>query len=219
MIEPSQLHDAAYKSERASSRKLAASAGISEEQALHRILTAAAGLAGLAALLAARLALRQADEARILARDERKAALEASRRGRHQGPPAAWRGWFDGSAHPNPGRCGIGAVLLGPGGASVEVSQAAGYGNSSEAEYRALIAVLQAAVTAGAADLVVYGDSRVVIDDMNGPALYAAPSLEEYRSAAHALLAQLDGVSLRWIPRHKNAAADALSQKAAAIAQ
>lgn len=217
MIDPSQLHIAAYKSERSASRKLAASAGITEDEALHRILASAAGLAGLAALLDARLALRQADEARTLARNERNAALEASRKARHLGPPAAWRAWFDGSAHPNPGRCGIGALLLGPGGTSVEISRPAGYGNSSEAEYRALIALLEAAVIAGAADLVVYGDSRVVIDDINGPALYAAASLEEYRSAAQALLAQLDRVTLRWIPRHKNGAADALSQRAAAI--
>ncbi|MBZ2207457.1 ribonuclease HI family protein [Massilia sp. R798] len=219
MNQPPPLQHAAYKSELSASRKLAASAGISEDEALRRVLTAAAGLAGLAALLADRRALRQADAARILARAERKAAIEASRKARHQGPPAAWRAWFDGSAHPNPGRCGIGALLLGPAGVSVEVSQAAGYGNSSEAEYRALIAVLEAAVQAGASGLVVYGDSRVVIDDVNGPALDAAASLEEYRSAAHALLAQLDGVSLRWIPRHKNAAADALSQRAAALAQ
>lgn len=217
MIAPSQLHTAAYKSERIASRKLAASSGIPEDEALRRILTSAAGLAGLAALLDERLALRQADQARLQARDERNAALAAMRQARHLGPPAAWRAWFDGSAHPNPGRCGIGALLLGPGGTSVEISQAASYGNSSEAEYRALIAVLEAALDAGAADLAVYGDSRVVIDDVNGPALYAAASLEEYRSAAHALLAQLGRVTLRWIPRHKNAAADALSQRAAAI--
>lgn len=217
MIEFSQLHDAAYKSERSASRRLAAAAGITEIEALHRTLTAAAGVAGLASLLAARLAQQQADAARIQARDERKALLDGRRKARHEGPPAAWRAWFDGSAHPNPGRCGIGGLLNGPGGATIEISQAAGYGNSSEAEYRALIAVLQAAVQGGVHDLVVYGDSRVVIDDMNGPALYAAASLADYRTAAHALLAQLRGVTLRWIPRHKNGAADALSQRAAAI--
>lgn len=217
MIEFSPLHNAAYKSERSASRKLAAASGITEDEALQRILTAAAGVAGLASLLAARLALRQADAARIQARDERKAALDARRKTRHEGPPAAWRAWFDGSAHPNPGRCGIGGLLRGPGGADIEISRAAGYGNSSEAEYQALIAVLAAAVDGGADDIVIYGDSRVVIDDMNGPALYAAPSLAEYRSAAHGLLAQLRGVTLRWIPRHKNAAADALSQRAAAL--
>lgn len=217
MIEFSQLHDAAYKAERSASRKLAAASGITETEALHRILTAAAGVAGLASLLAARLALQQADAARAQARGERRASLEARRKASHEGPPAAWRAWFDGSAHPNPGRCGIGGLLQGPGGTSIEISQAAGYGNSSEAEYRALIAVLEAAVEGGAHDLVIHGDSRVVIDDMNGPALDAAASLADYRAAAHALLAQLRGVTLRWIPRHRNAAADALSQRACAI--
>lgn len=217
MSEFSQLHDAAYKSERSASRKLAAATGITEDEALHRTLTAAAGLAGLASLLAARLAQRQADAARIEARDHHKAALDARRKARHDAPPAAWRAWFDGSAHPNPGRCGIGGLLQGPSGAAIEISRAAGYGNSSEAEYRALIAVLQAAVEGGASDLVIYGDSRVVIDDINGPALYAAVSLSGYRAEAQSLMSQLDGVTLRWIPRHKNAAADALSQRGAAI--
>ena len=217
MIEFSQLYHVAYKSERSASRKLAAASGITEDEALQRVLTAAAGVAGLASLLAGRLALRQADAARIQARDERRAALDARRKARHEGPPAAWRAWFDGSAHPNPGRCGIGGLLQGPGGAAIEISRAAGYGNSSEAEYQALIAVLQAAVDRGAHDLVIYGDSRVVIDDMNSPALYAAGSLADYRSAAHALLAQLRGVTLRWIPRHRNSAADALSQRGSAL--
>lgn len=217
MSEISQLHDAAYKSERSASRKLAAATGITEDEALRRTLTAAAGLAGLASLLAARLAQRQADAARVQARDERRAALDARRKARHEGPPAAWRAWFDGSAHPNPGRCGIGGLLQGPQGATIEISRAAGNGNSSEAEYLALIAVLQAAIEGGANDLVIYGDSRVVIDDMNGPLLYAAVSLAGYRAEAHALMSRLSGVTLRWIPRHKNAAADALSQCGAAI--
>lgn len=216
MIEFSQLHNVAYKSERSASRKLAAKTGITEAEALQRTLTLSAGLAGLPALLAERTAQQRADAARLQARDERKAMLETRRKARHDAPQAAWRAWFDGSAHPNPGRCGIGGLLHGPGGTTIEISQTAGYGNSSEAEYRALIAVLHAAVEGGAHDLVIHGDSRVVIDDMNGPALHAAISLQDYRAEAHALLAQLDGAILRWIPRHKNAAADALSQRAAA---
>jgi ribonuclease HI len=134
---------------------------------------------------------------------------------RHVAPPGTWRAWFDGSARPNPGRCTIGAVLSAPTGQTREISLAAGYGDSSEAEYRALIALLQAAVEAGAQGLAIHGDSRVVIDDMNGPPHTAAPALASYRQQAHTLLAQLDGATLRWIPRHKNGAADALSQRAA----
>lgn len=156
--------------------------------------------------------------ARSAARDARRAAHKAkyeARRAIHDGQPTPWRAWFDGSARPNPGQCGIGAVLRGPDGAGVELALPAGYGNSSEAEYRALIAVLEAAVEHGAFDLTVHGDSRVVIDDVNGADALAAPSLAAYRARVHSLAARIPGLSLRWVPRHKNLEADALSQRAA----
>jgi ribonuclease HI len=164
--------------------------------------------------VAGRTLRRQAEAARAIARNAERAAALARRKLRHDGPPTAWRAWFDGSAHPNPGNCGIGALLTGPAGERIEISRPAGYGNSSEAEYRALIALLEAAVRAGAHGLTIYGDSKVVIDDMNGSDADAARSLNELRRAALALAARLRGVALRWIPRHKNTAADALSQRA-----
>lgn len=211
-----QLCAIAYKAERSAGRKLAAAEGIPEEQALRRTLEAAAGPKGLAALLATRQALEQAQAQRAAARALRKAALDAARRTRHDGHATPWRAWFDGSAHPNPGRCGIGALLQGPDGARIEISRAAGHGNSSEAEYRALIALLEAAVENASHGLTIYGDSQVVVNDMNGPECEAAGTLRPYRSAAHALLARLRGVTLRWIPRHRNAQADALSRHACA---
>jgi ribonuclease HI len=212
-----QLQRAANRDERDAARRLALSTGVTQAQALRRVLENSAGDGGLAALLSARAALRAAEDERALARRARKAAALAQRKLRQAGAPTAWRAWFDGSAHPNPGRCSIGALLLGPQGESIELSLAAGYGNSSEAEYRALIAVLEAAVRRSAHELTIYGDSRVVIDDVNGPAHAAARSLLAYRSAARALLDQLRGVTLRWVPRHRNTHADALSQRAAAL--
>jgi ribonuclease HI len=209
----SLLLDAAYHSERVASRRLARRAGISEEQALRRTLLDKAGAAGLPALLAERGAEQAATAARAQARAARGEALRQARAKRHQAPAGTWRAWFDGSARPNPGRCGIGALLTGPDGQSVEISLDAGYGNSSEAEYRALIAVLQAAIRHGAHGLAIHGDSRVVIDDVSGKA--QAPALTSLRLQAAALLARLDGASLHWIPRHKNGAADALSQRGA----
>jgi ribonuclease HI len=214
MTDFSTLIDAAYKAERSAARRLAAREGIAEEQALRRTLTIAAGAAGLPALLAERAALRDADAARKAARTERQAL--AARVLTHDAE--GWRAWFDGSAHPNPGRCGIGGLLLAPGGARTEIARGAGYGNSSEAEYQALLAVLQAAAHAGAGPLTVYGDSRVVIDDMNGPLFDAAPSLATWRAQAQALLGQLGQVDLRWVPRHKNLDADALSQQGVRMA-
>jgi ribonuclease HI len=210
---------AAYKTERAAGRRLARRTGLSEEQALRKTLEDSAGAAGLAELMAQRRALQAADQQRAAARRAQKDAALARWQARHDGAPSPWRAWFDGSAHPNPGRCGIGALLEGPRGESIEISLAAGYGNSSEAEYRALIALLEAALRSRSHGLTIYGDSRVVIDDVNGPEQAAAPSLLACRLAAKTLIGQLGEVTLRWIPRHKNGAADALSQRAARLHQ
>lgn len=215
----SDLLTIAYKAERSASRKLAERSGLPVEEALRTVLELNAGQSGLAALVAQRGAVITAAAARTAARDLEKARALAIRNARHDGPADSWRAWFDGSAHPNPGRCGIGGVIASPSGMRIELSQAAGYGNSSEAEYRALIAVLQAAADAGARDLTVYGDSRVVIDDVNGQLRKAAASLADLRSETLALIAKLGGVDLRWVPRHKNPEADALSQRAVMLTQ
>lgn len=218
MTDPDRLHSAANRAELAASRKLALREGLSLDSALRRVLEARAGDAGLGALLAQRAALRSAEAARLMERAAQRAAARAAsqalRSDRHLGAPCAWRAWFDGSARPNPGRCGIGGLLRGPAGELVELARAAGYGNSSEAEYLALIAVLETALAHGADELTIHGDSRVVIDDVNGPLEAGAPALRPYRARAHALLARLPAVSLRWVPRHRNLEADRLSRRA-----
>lgn len=215
MIEYDELVLAASKGERAASRKLAARSGIPEPDALRATLVLRAGAAGLAHLLAERAARRRRDEQAAGVRRALAAAALARRAGGAAPATTAWRAWFDGSAHPNPGRCTLGAVLEGPDGLQVELSRAAGHGNSSEAEYAALVAVLEAAIEHGAKAPAIHGDSQVVIDDVNAPDCASAPSLRDWRARARALLARLPGATLRWIPRHKNGRADALSQRAA----
>jgi ribonuclease HI len=216
MPEFDQLVAAAYQTERVAGRRLAKRAGIDEPQALRLTLEQAAGAQGLPQLLAERALARAADAARRLQKAEQKAQQRARKAAPARGSTAAWRAWFDGSAHPNPGRVGIGALLAGPGGEQVEISRRAGHGNSGQAEYRALIALLEAAVPLRPAELLVYGDSQVVIDDVNRRGARPATGLEGERERVDALIAQLGKVSLRWIPRHKNGAADRLSQQGAA---
>ncbi len=210
MNEFPDLDRIAYKAERAASRRLAQAAGLSADDALRRTLELVAGAAGLAALVEMRTGKLAAQAARDAARAFTAAAAPAKR----DAQPTAWRAWFDGSAKPNPGRCGIGVRIEGPDGRIIELARSAGHGNSSEAEYRALIALLETAVAHGAHALTIHGDSRVVIDDVTGPDLYAASALTGYRDRARALLALLSDVRLRWVPRHKNTGADALSQRA-----
>lgn len=128
--------------------------------------------------------------------------------------PAAWHAWFDGSAHPNPGRIGIGVLLCGPAGERVEISRRAGHGTSGDAEYLALIAALEKALELGVEELLVYGDSQVVVQDLLVSAAAGAKGLEEHRARAAQLIAALAQVHVRWLPRHKNGEADRLSQQA-----
>jgi ribonuclease HI len=214
--DPNSLPDLSYHAERAASRRLAARTGCSYEAALLQIMqSAAGGAARLPALLARRAAEQHARAERAAQREQRRLAMQARRDELKNSGATPWRGWFDGSAWPNPGRCGIGALLSGPAGQRVAVSRDAGYGNSSEAEYRALILLLDTALRHGADQLTIHGDSKVVIDDVTAATAPAA-SLALLRGQAQALLQRLPGATLRWIPRHRNSEADALSQQARA---
>jgi ribonuclease HI len=209
-----QLSALAFHVEKVASRRLALKLSLSPEQALRQTLESVAGPAGLPQMLAQRENQRVAQAARQTAK--RQASLDArnARLAQQQAPLGAWLAWFDGSAHPNPGHCGIGGLLRAPDGREFEISRDAGHGSSSDAEYLALIAVLEQALPMQPALLVVYGDSQVVINDASRVDGLAAPGLQLHRAKARALIAALPQVQLRWIPRHKNAAADALSQRA-----
>jgi ribonuclease HI len=212
------LTDAAFHNERVAARRLARAQGITEHEALRMVLAQAAVRAGfqhVEALLAARAQARGDDLERRAARGRARAAARAEKLALREGGPGqyGWRAWFDGSATPNPGTIGIGALLCGPDGKRVEISRRAGHGGSSDAEYLALIALLEAAVAAGATPLAIHGDSQVVIVDV-GSAGAAAKGMDGYRLRVRALMAQLGKVTLHWVPRHRNGDADRLSQQA-----
>jgi ribonuclease HI len=211
-----ELLRAAYKTEMVLCRRLMRNSGLAQREALIQVLERH-GLP-IAQLLAERVKAKADDAARKALHRQQKAGALAQKRAREQAgnveytDPAVWLAWFDGSARPNPGRIGIGGVLRNPAGELFEHCAAAGHGDSNQAEYLALIAVLEKALQLKAAPLIVCGDSRVVIDSLRS-ASHAGP-LSAYHASAWALLAQLPEVTLRWIPRHRNAVADALSQRA-----
>lgn len=215
MIEFDELLAVAYKRERMQSRRLARGAAISEHAALYRTLVKAAAGQTVQALVDARRATQRKDEAARRLREMRRAERSAAAQPREPGSvTGGWRAWFDGSALPNPGRLGIGGVLVGPCGRTVEISAACGHGDSSVAEYRALIAVLEAALREQAQGIVIHGDSRVVIDDVNAPEHTGVRALAAYAQHARALIAQLGDARIQWLPRARNQRADALSRAA-----
>ncbi|SPB18533.1 hypothetical protein NOV72_05732 [Caballeronia novacaledonica] len=215
MIAFEELLAVAYKKERLQSRRLARGAAISEHAALVTTLEKAAAGQSLRNLIDARRAAQNRHADALRARESRRVERASRAKQRSTEIEAhGWRGWFDGSALPNPGRLGMGGVLVGPLGETVEISVAAGTGDSSAAEYLALIAVLEAAARAGVTDAVIYGDSRVVIDDVAAPEGAGIRSLAHHAARVRALIARIGDVRLQWIPRARNVRADALSRGA-----
>ncbi|MDO9385053.1 MAG: ribonuclease HI family protein [Hyphomicrobiaceae bacterium] len=129
--------------------------------------------------------------------------------------PAPWTIHCDGSAVPNPGRMGLGALLVSPDGSRHALSVATDLrGCNNEAEARALMLALRDAQARGAASLNIYSDSSVLVAQL-GPGR-AAPILRlaDVYAEAKALLGTFAHVSLRWVPRHRNGDADALARAA-----
>lgn len=129
-------------------------------------------------------------------------------------PCPAWVIHCDGSALPNPGRMGLGAVVVAPDGSRHTLSQATHtIGCNNEAELRAVMAALRT-LPASACGVEVYSDNSVLVAQLMQaharPIARLAPLFDEARG----LLARFDSCVVRWLPRHRNAEADALARSA-----
>lgn len=128
---------------------------------------------------------------------------------------STWTIYCDGSADPNPGRMGLGAVITAPDGSQSTVSIATdARGCNNEAELRALMAALQRLQAQGGRMVQIHSDNSILVAQLTGapgqPFARLAPLFEEARQ----LLARFDQVQLNWIPRHRNGQADALAREA-----
>ena len=130
-----------------------------------------------------------------------------------------WKAWFDGATNPNPGERGIGGVLKGPAGERIEISENIGFGTNNEAEYAALMAVLDAAIDAKVQKLEVFGDSQLVIKQVSGEWLINSKALVPMCQSVLDLKAQIPSVTLRGIPREQNSEADVLSKRAIGVTE
>ena len=124
--------------------------------------------------------------------------------------------YCDGAARGNPGPAAVGGVLLAPGRVEpvVAISEVIGRATNNEAEYRALIAGLQAALEAGVTYLLVRLDSELLVNQMKGNYRVRAPGLKPLYREAVALLRRFASVSFEQVPRERNALADELANAA-----
>jgi ribonuclease HI len=122
--------------------------------------------------------------------------------------------YADGGARGNPGPAAIGAVVLDP---STDpptrldaVSETIGVATNNVAEYRALIAGLEAARPFRAQRARIRLDSQLLVRQLEGAYRVKQPHLRPYFERAKELLAEYDDVDIAHVPREENTEADAL---------
>jgi ribonuclease HI len=122
--------------------------------------------------------------------------------------------WFDGACSGNPGPMGAGAVVQVEGGRPQSLSLFMGHGTNNEAEYHGLLLALRHALAAGADEVVVHGDSQLVLRQVEGHYKVRAENLRALNEEARKLLGRFAAHRIEWVPRERNAGADAAARAA-----
>ena len=124
---------------------------------------------------------------------------------------APWRLRCDGGSRGNPGPGAYGYVLSDATGLEVEArGEYLGSVTNNVAEYRGLIAGLEAAAVRGVQTLDVNMDSELVVRQMKGEYRVKHPGLKPLHAAAHAAAARLGVVRFVAVRRADNTRADAI---------
>lgn len=123
--------------------------------------------------------------------------------------------YFDGACHGNPGPSAGGAVLRIETRMEPKLVQGGVFhGTNNQAEYSGLISGLHEALKAGVRHIEIRGDSKLVVEQVNGRWRAKQAHLRSLQGEAQMLLAQFDSWSLEWIPRESNKIADRTANQA-----
>jgi broad specificity phosphatase PhoE/ribonuclease HI len=122
----------------------------------------------------------------------------------------------DGGSRGNPGPAGYGAVVFDTSTRAVlaHANEPIGRATNNVAEYRGLIAGLQAARGLGARRVSVRMDSKLVIEQMSGRWQVKHADMKPLHREASVLAQTFDEISFEWIPREQNKYADRLANEA-----
>lgn len=122
----------------------------------------------------------------------------------------------DGGSRGNPGPAGYGALVRDAETGEIlrEVASGIGVASNNVAEYRGLIAGLEAAIVLGAQDVEVRMDSKLVVEQMAGRWKVKHPDMQVLAKQAAASIRQLPSVRFTHIRRELNSAADRLANQA-----
>jgi len=121
----------------------------------------------------------------------------------------------DGAARGNPGPAAIGATVKDDKGNLIAgISRRIGITTNNQAEYQAIIAALEEAVSLGARHVELKSDSELVVQQLNGRYKVKKTTLRTHYQQVIQLIGSLESFTIAYIPREQNAEADALANKA-----
>ena len=135
---------------------------------------------------------------------------------------AAWLIQFDGAANPNPGPASSGAVLWSPkdlDGKRTPVFESGkflGKATNNIAEVQGLLLGLQIAATRGAREVLIEGDSELIIFQQTGKYKVSDKNLKVWWANIQAAMmdeTSFDWVAIRQVPREQNERADSITKE------
>lgn len=124
-----------------------------------------------------------------------------------------YEGYFDGSAKPNPGKMTIGGFIISPDkNITNRYSSKLGHGTNNEAEYLSFIRLLDNALDLGIREIKIYGDSALVVNQVNRTWKAKDKRMKAFRDEALSKLARFHEWRLEHIKRNLNMQADLLTR-------
>ena len=123
--------------------------------------------------------------------------------------------FVDGASRGNPGPSAIGVIIKDEQGLPIiRISQAIGRTTNNQAEYRAIITALEAAIKSGARQVTLNSDSELVVRQVRGQYRVKNAALKPLHRQVKQLQSQLESFILNHIPREQNREADNLANQA-----
>ena len=124
---------------------------------------------------------------------------------------------FDGASEPNPGESCGGAVLFTPDRKVVfERGEYIDYATNNQAEYTGLLVGLVSCVEQGIKNLLIEGDSKLVINQVAGKWKVKDSELKLFHAEIIKLMDHFDFVAIRHVYREYNTHADRLTNEGVA---
>ena len=125
----------------------------------------------------------------------------------------SWKMYFDGATNQN--GSGIEVLLISPKGIHISFSGRLNFPTTNNAtEYEACIIGLQAALGLRVKELEVYGDSTLIISQIQNRWKIKEEKLMPYHECLQKLASKFDKIQYQYVPRMQNQIADALATMA-----